>query len=219
VKRRLVVFDLDGTLIDSSRDLATAVNAALRHFAPALPPVPLETVRSFIGSGARVLMARSVAHVGLDRDPEEVLPAFLSAYGRCLLDTTRLYDGVEQALAALGGHALAVLTNKPGDMSRTILDGLGVGRRFVRVYGGGDLPSRKPDPEGIFRLLAESGLPPEDAAMVGDSAIDVRTGRAAGIRTIGVSYGFDWASLTAEPPDIVIDDMRSLPSVLGCATL
>jgi phosphoglycolate phosphatase len=219
VNRRLVVFDLDGTLIDSSRDLATAVNAALRHFAPALPPVPLETVRSFIGNGARVLVARSLAHAGLDVDPEAVRRAFMEAYGRCLLDTTRLYDGVLEAMAALDGHALAVLTNKPGDMSRAILDGLGVGPRFLRVYGGGDLPAHKPDPAGILRLLEEAGLKREDAVMVGDSAIDVRTGRAAGVRTVGVSYGFDRASLTAEPPDVVIDDIRALPTVLGCATL
>jgi phosphoglycolate phosphatase len=217
--RRLVIFDLDGTLIDSSRDLATAINAALRHFLPALEPVPLDVVRAFIGSGARVLVERSIAHVGLDRGPEEVLPVFLAAYSRCLLETTRLYDGALEALEALRGDTLAVLTNKPGDMSRAILDGLGVGQRFLRVYGGGDLPTRKPDPDGVFRLLDESGLPPEQAAMVGDSAIDVRTGRAAGVRTIGVTYGFDKASLTAEAPDLLIDDLRSLPGVLGCARL
>jgi phosphoglycolate phosphatase len=219
VDRRLIIFDLDGTLIDSSRDLATALNAALRHFAPALQPVPLDVVRAFIGGGAGVLVERSVAHVGLDRQPEEVLPVFLAAYRRCLLETTRLYDGALEAPEALRGDALAVLTNKPGDMSRAILDGLGVVGRFLRVYGGGDLPTRKPDPDGVFRLLDESGVPPEQAAMVGDSAIDVRTGRAAGVRTVGVTYGFDRASFTAEPPDLLIDDLRSLPAVLGCARL
>jgi len=112
-----------------------------------------------------------------------------------------------------------VLTNKPGGMSRKILTGLGIGDRFVRVYGGGDIPERKPDPGGLIRLMTETGLGPQDTLMVGDSAIDVRTGRAAGVKTVGVTSGFDPASLAAEPPDVVIHDLRALPEALRCARL
>ena len=211
---RLVVFDLDGTLIDSSQDLATAVNRALQRVAPGSAPLPLESVRAMIGEGARNLVARSLAAAGLTQAPEELLAVFLECYSECLLDRTQPYPGVREALELLDGWALAVLTNKPGDMSRRILDGLGMRERFFRVYGGGDLPSRKPDPEGLRRLLGEADARAEDAVMVGDSAIDVRTGRAAGVRTVGVSYGLDPESLRREPPDVMIDDLRELPELL-----
>jgi len=210
----LVVFDLDGTLIDSSQDLATAVNRALQRVAPGSEPLRLETVRGMIGEGARNLVAKSLAEAGVAQTPEEFLPVFLECYSECLLDRTLPYPGVMEALDRLDGWALAVLTNKPGDMSRLILERLGMRERFFRVYGGGDLPSRKPDPEGLQRLLAEADARAEDAVMVGDSAIDVRTGRAAGVRTVGVSYGLDPESLKREPPDVLIDDMRELPGLL-----
>lgn len=215
---RLVVFDLDGTLIDSSRDLAAAVNVALGRLAPDAPPLPLEVVRSFVGDGARVLIERSLAHAGASARLEEILPLFLECYRERLLETTCLYPGVRETLDRLGGRALAVLTNKPGDLSRTILEGLGVAGRFVRIYGGGDLPVKKPDPAGLQRLMAESGVPAERAVMVGDSAIDVRTGRAAGVRTVGVAYGFDPESLAAEPPDWMVEDLRDLPRLLDSAS-
>lgn len=207
---RLVVFDLDGTLVDSSRDLATALNAALVRLAPGTPRLSDERVRSFIGSGARKLIERSLLASSLELPVEELLPAFLEAYRGCLLDTTRLYPGVEEALEALAPRALAVLTNKPGDLSRAILEGLGVAGRFLRVYGGGDLPERKPDPVGLLRLLEEAGAAASEAVMVGDSDIDVLTGRAAGALTAGVSYGFDPGSLRATPPDVMLDDLREL---------
>jgi phosphoglycolate phosphatase len=214
---RLVVFDLDGTLVDSSRDLAAAVNAALSAVAPGTPQLAEDVVRSFIGSGARVLIERSVRAAGLSRFVDEVLPAFLQAYRGRLLDTTRLYPGVLEALDALAPRTFAVLTNKPGDMSRAILQGLGVADRFARVYGGGDLKERKPDPAGLLRILDETHAEPGEAAMVGDSDVDVLTGRAAGVRTIGVRYGFDPGSLEATPPDELIDDLRELPGRLGTA--
>lgn len=210
----LVVFDLDGTLVDSSRDLATAVNAALTRIAPEASPIPLDVVRAFIGSGARMLVARSLARAGLPHPVEDVLPVFLECYRGCLLETTTLYPGAREALEGLDGRTLAVLTNKPGDMSRAILHGLGVASRFARIYGGGDVPGKKPDPAGLRRLLEETGSAAAEAVMVGDSAIDVRTGRAAGVRTVGVTYGFDPESLAAEPPDLLIHDLRELPGVI-----
>ena len=207
---RLVVFDLDGTLIDSARDLATAVNRALQRVAPGTPALAEDVVRSFIGSGARVLIARSLARTGLTVAVEDVLPVFLEAYAGCLLDTTRLYPGTREALDRLRGRQLAVLTNKPGDMSRAILGGLGVADRFARIVGGGDLPGKKPDPAGLLRLAAEAGVDPSAALMVGDSAIDVRTGRAAGVPTAGVTYGFDAGSFRGDPPDLLVDSLGEL---------
>jgi phosphoglycolate phosphatase len=217
VKRALplVVFDLDGTLVDSSADLAAGVNAMLARVAPGAAPLSVEVVRSFIGSGARNLVARSVVQAGASIPPEDALPVFLEEYAARLTDSTRFYPGVEDALDRLEACTLAVLTNKPGDMSRAILDALGAGDRFFRVYGGGDFPSRKPDAAGLLRLMAEAGAPARDTVMVGDSAIDVRTGRAAGAVTIGVTYGFDAESLAAEPPDAVLHSLADLPDLLG----
>jgi len=214
VSSRLVVFDLDGTLIDASRDLATAVNRALGTMAPGTPAIPEARIRSFIGEGALLLVARSLAFAGLDLSLPDLQRVFLDCYRGCLLDTTVLYPGVLDTLDALADRTLAVLTNKPGDLSRTILQGLGVASRFARIYGGGDLPARKPDPIGLHRLLEENGLSVDAAVLVGDSAVDIKTGRAAGVRTVGVTYGFDPGGLLREGPDVVIDDIRALPAVL-----
>jgi phosphoglycolate phosphatase len=214
VSARAVVFDLDGTLVDSLRDLATALNATLAHISPATPPLPLETVRAFVGDGAGILVARTLARAGLSVRPEEVLPVFLERYAGCLLASTVLFPGVREALDALRPRHLAVLTNKPGNMSRAILAGLGVAERFFRIYGGGDLATRKPDPAGLLRLLAEVGVPPEEAMMVGDSAVDVRTGRAAGVRTVGVTYGLDPEGLRQEGPDHLLGDLRDLGALV-----
>jgi phosphoglycolate phosphatase len=212
---RLVVFDLDGTLVDSSRDLATAVNATLARLVPGTPELPHDQVRSFIGDGARILLTRSLAAAGLDRTPEQALPLFLEAYSDCLLDSTRLYPGIPEALAALANRTLAVLTNKPGELSRRLLEGLGVRSRFAQVLGGDEIV-RKPDPSGLLRLLRESDVPAEAAVMVGDSANDVGTARAAGVASVGVSWGFDTERLLAAGPDRLVerpeDLLRILPS-------
>jgi phosphoglycolate phosphatase len=210
---RLLVFDLDGTLVDSSRDIAAAANAMLSRLAPAPPAIPLDAVLSFVGEGARLLVERCLRHAGLDLPVDGVLPVYLECYGERLLDTTRLYPGVAEALDALAGATLAVLTNKPGDMSRTILEGLGVAPRFARIWGAGDVPSRKPDPAGLLRLMSELGAGAGDTWMIGDSATDVRAGRAAGVRVAGVTWGFDAGALRAGGPDLLIDDPRALLSL------
>jgi len=209
---RLVVFDLDGTLVDSARDIAAAVNAALAQLQPGTPPVPLERVIGFVGEGAGVLVERVLRHQGSPLAPAAVLPVYLESYRERLLDTTRLYPGVEQALAELAaaGSALAVLTNKPGELSRTILDGLGVARRFARIWGAGDVAARKPDPAGLLALLAELGAAAGDSWLVGDSPTDVQAARAAGVRVAGVSWGFDQAALLAAGPDRILDDPAEL---------
>lgn len=213
--RRLVVFDLDGTLVDSARDLATAVNAMLARLSPAAPPLAEAEVRGFIGEGARLLVSRSLARAGVSHPPEDALPVFMDCYRARMLDTTRPYPGLDETLDALDSHTLAVLTNKPGDLSRAILDSLGLNGRFARVYGGGDLPARKPDPCGLVRIMADTGMQRAATVMVGDSAIDVLTGRAAGVFTVGVTYGFAPESLRATPPDVLIDDLRELAAVVA----
>jgi phosphoglycolate phosphatase len=214
-RARLVVFDLDGTLIDSSRDLAAAVNRAVQRAAPGVARLPEDVVRSFIGSGARVLIARSLTEAGVSRSVDEVLPVFLEEYGRGLLDATRLYPGTAEALERLRFCPLAVLTNKPGDMSRAILEGLGVADRFFRIYGAGDVDARKPDPAGLRRIAAEAGVEPQAAVMVGDSGIDVQTGRAAGALTAGVTYGFDTRSFRDDPPDLLVSSLTELADRLS----
>ncbi len=210
---RLLVFDLDGTLVDSSRDLASATNAALARVAPGAPAIPLDVVVSFVGEGARLLVERCLRHAGVDKAPEAVLPVFFECYGERLLDTTRLYPGVAEALDAVAGCTLAVLTNKPGPFSRTILDGLGVAARFARICGYGDVAARKPDPMGLLQLIEELGAAPGDAWMIGDSAIDVRTGRAAGVRVAGVTWGLDPAGVRAASPDRLLDSAAEIPSL------
>lgn len=209
----LVVFDLDGTLVDSSRDLAAALNAMLARLLPGAPQLPLDQVRSFVGDGARALVARGLGAAGLDERPEDALGVFLDCYRACMLDTTRLYPGVAECLEALGGRPLAVLTNKPGEMSRAILSALGVADRFFRIVGGDEAP-RKPDPAGLLALMREAGAAPAGTLMVGDSANDVRTGRAAGAWTAGVRHGFDPRGLADHPPDAVIDGLHELPGLL-----
>ena len=212
---RLLVFDLDGTLVDSSRDLAAATNAALQRVAPGAPEIPLDVVTGFVGEGARLLVERALRHAGIERPAEDVLPVFFECYGERLLETTRLYDGVADALDAVAEHTLAVLTNKPGPFSRTILEGLGVASRFARVWGAGDVPARKPDPAGLLRLVEELGTSRADAWLIGDSAVDVRTARAAGVRAAGVTWGLDPAGVQQAAPDRLLQHPREIAALLA----
>jgi phosphoglycolate phosphatase len=186
------------------------LNRTLGRLRPGTPPLPLERVRSFIGEGARVLVARGLAAAGLPDSPDLALALYLEEYRGCLLETTRPYPGAVEALDRLAGHTLAVLTNKPGDMSRGVLEGLGLAGRFLRIYGGGDLPERKPHPLGLERLMQEAHVPAARTVLVGDSAIDVRTARAAGVPVVGVRYGFDPNGFEAEPPDRLVDDAAAV---------
>jgi phosphoglycolate phosphatase len=212
---RLLVFDLDGTLVDSSRDLTAATNAALRQVAPGSAQLPLAAVISFVGEGARVLVERSLRHAGLPLSADDVLPVFLDCYAARLLDTTRLYPGIDEALVGLRSRTLAVLTNKPGEFSRTILEGLGVAGRFARILGAGDVVARKPDPAGLRQLMAELAARPEETAMIGDSATDVATARAAGVQAVGVGWGLDPAGLRAARPDRLLEHPRELLALAG----
>jgi len=184
VPDRLAIFDLDGTLVDSVDDLAASVNHALATLG--LPRRSRDEVRGFIGEGARLLLSRAVGpHPEL---VEPALAAWRDHYEGHLLDLTRPYPGVAEALAG-ATRTLAVLTNKPGAMARAILDGLGLGARFARVVGGDEAP-RKPDPAGTLALLERTGATPGSAVFVGDSRVDLQTAGAAGIRAVAVTWGF-----------------------------
>jgi phosphoglycolate phosphatase len=132
-----------------------------------------------------------------------------------MLETTRFYPGALEALDALRDRTRCVLSNKPGDLSRALLAGLGAAHRFARIWGVGDTPSRKPDPAGLRLLMRDFGAREQETVIVGDSAVDVATGRAAGAFTVGVSYGFDPQGVASSRPDAVVDDLRGLLPLLG----
>ena len=207
---RLLVFDLDGTLIDSKLDLVHSVNATCAFMR--LGALSEEVVASYIGNGAPVLIRRVLGPDASETDVECALEYFLGYYRDHMLDNTRLYPTVREAIERLyaGGAKLAVLTNKPVRFSQALIHGLGLGDRFFRVYGGNSFDQKKPSPVGIEKLLEESGAPRDLAMMVGDSAVDVRTARNANIQACGVSYGFQPEGFEQDPPDILVDDLDQL---------
>ena len=206
----LLIFDLDGTLIDSKIDLANSVNATLEHLGRAR--IPNELVYSYVGNGVPALMRRAL---GGQPDEEELRASveyFLTYYRGHMLDFTALYPGVLSALDRLrdAGMKMSVLTNKPVNFSTALIAGLGLSGHFFRIYGGNSFPEKKPSPVGVEALLSESGVVRERAIMVGDSAVDIRTARNAGIRACGVTYGFQPETFESEPPDILVDTMEEL---------
>jgi phosphoglycolate phosphatase len=206
----LLIFDLDGTLIDSKVDLVHSVNAARGLMK--LPPISEELVSSYVGNGAPVLMRRALGPEASEADVQRALEYFLGYYREHMLDNTQLYPGVKDALDRLhnAGSNMAVLTNKPVRFSRELVNGLGLGRHFFQVYGGNSFEQKKPDPIGVETLLKESRIARERAVMVGDSGVDIRTARNANIRACGVTYGFQPEGFVQDPPDILVDDMNEL---------
>ena len=212
---RLIVFDLDGTLIDSARDLCNSVNAALEHMGR--PPLDHPIIASFVGNGAPMLVRRSLAvenGVAPDEVHDDELATaytfFLDHYRAHKLDFTYAYPGVLESLAALrtaphgAPRTLAVLTNKPFRPARAICQGLGMDC-FFRIYGGDSFPLKKPDPLGLRTIMQEAGALPEHTLMIGDSKVDVLTARNAGAWSLGCQFGFGPQNLMEEPPDIVVD--------------
>jgi phosphoglycolate phosphatase len=187
MKPQLLIFDLDGTLADTRADLATAINLMRAHYG--LPPLSMDKIESYVGEGIRVLVERSLQ--GADIDVDEALALDKKLYAEHMLDETVLYPGVADGLKQLAaaGHKLAVLTNKPGDPARVILNHLGVGELFFRIIGGGDLTKLKPAPDGIFALMKESGTQPEDIWMLGDHHTDLEVAHNAGVKSGFVTYG------------------------------
>lgn len=217
---KLLIFDLDGTLIDSRLDLVHSVNAMLRHFGR--PELPGEVVASYVGDGAPVLVRRALGDPKDERFMKEALDYFLAYYRVHKLDHTHIYEGIKESLAAIQSsngvtRKMAVLSNKPVHPSRAIVEALGLGQFFVHVYGGNSFPTKKPDPEGARSLLKETKTRPHEAAIIGDSSVDVLTGRNAGIWTCGVTYGFAPHTLCEAPPDVVVDKPRELADLFHAA--
>jgi phosphoglycolate phosphatase len=238
---RLLIFDLDGTLIDSRLDLIHSVNAMLRHFER--PELDGDVIASYVGDGAPALVRRALA--GRDGEPGDAegptgrtddaffrsaLEYFIGYYRLHKLDHTTVYDGIPETLAALAGAAtlrghesqatrvMAILSNKPVNPSRDIVAAMGMGDYFVRVYGGNSFPTKKPDPLGAQTLLQETGVAPEETLMIGDSSIDVLTGQNAGLWTCGVTYGFAPHSLEKIEPDVLIESPRELAALFRSST-
>jgi phosphoglycolate phosphatase len=210
---RLLIFDLDGTLIDSKLDLALSVNALRAQ--RGLSPLPHELVGTYVGHGVTTLVRRALGGEIGDGDVEKCVAIFIEHYRQHMLDHTVAYPGVVEALEALGGRSLAVLSNKPVVFCREILAGLGLERHFAFIYGGNSFEQKKPDPAGARRLMADLNASPRETLIIGDSDTDVLTGRNAGTWTCGVTYGFGAPTLANAPPDLVLADLRELPPLLN----
>ncbi|MBZ5702439.1 MAG: HAD-IA family hydrolase, partial [Acidobacteriia bacterium] len=185
---RALIFDLDGTLIDSKRDLILSVNAMLREMGRG--ELSEERIAGYIGAGAPQLIARALGEGASEDEKKRGLEFFLGYYEEHKMDHTRAYAGVPEALGELRRYPMAVLTNKPFKISRRILEELGLAEFFRAVYGGNSFETKKPDPLGAQRILQELGAAPREALLIGDSEIDVQTARNAGTLAAAVNYGF-----------------------------
>ncbi len=227
---KLLVFDLDGTLIDSARDLCNSVNATLQHMGR--PTLDDHVIASFVGNGASTLMRRSLAaENGVDPDDvhdEELATAyayFLDHYREHKLDFTYAYQGVLESLEALSTlpdgsrRLMAVLTNKPFRPARAICEGLGMASHFFAIYGGDSFPLKKPDPMGLRQLMEEAGVQPSETLMVGDSKVDVQTAHNAGAWSLGCQFGFGPQNLLDVPPDVIVDSPFDWTTVLNPAKI
>ncbi|MFZ1010436.1 MAG: HAD-IA family hydrolase [Candidatus Sulfotelmatobacter sp.] len=229
---KLVIFDLDGTLIDSRLDLVHSVNAAIRHIGR--PELPDDVIASYVGDGAPILIQRALGGEVVDEAlVRRGLQFFLSYYREHKLDHTTVYEGVFEALQSIqnspcqgsnGNHSpnsnrvtrqMVVLTNKPVVPSRAIVEALGMGPFFSQIYGGNSFATKKPDPEGAQKLLEEFDVRPEETVIVGDSHVDVETGQNAGLWTVGVTYGFAPHTLNRNPPDVLVDTPGELVDVFA----
>ena len=220
-----VLFDLDGTLVDSGADIAAAANHARR--AAGLKPISEAVAVGYVGDGVQRLLERVLAHDPDTGGPTRVLAAdevpsglaaFFEYYEEHLLDQTVLYSGVADLLGALAGRRLLVATNKPRRFTLAILTGLGIAGSFERVTAGDDVSVRKPDPAHLAACLAGTGIDPDCAVMVGDSPNDILAARGLSMRSVAVSWGLvERARLVAAEPDVLVDRVEELARELGVA--
>jgi phosphoglycolate phosphatase len=205
---KLLIFDLDGTLIDSRLDLIHSVNAMLKHLGR--PELPGDVIASYVGDGAPMLVRRALGDPRDEGLIKDGLDHFLAYYRVHKLDHTHLYGGIKEMLTAIRNcngisRQMAVLSNKPVNPSRLIVEALGLAEFFVHIYGGNSFPTKKPDPHGAQTILRETKTHPQETLMVGDSSVDVITGRNANLWTCGVTYGFAPHTLCEAPPDVTVD--------------
>lgn len=214
---KLLIYDLDGTLIDSRRDIADSVNWTLRELG--LAELPIEIVSDFVGNGVKNLIEQSLeaaspknqATHGKLPSLKKSIKLFRGRYGEHLLDHTCLYPSVRKVLEFFKGRKQAVITNKPENFSLEILKGLGVETYFHQVIGGDKGFPKKPAPEPVFELLETCRVKREEAVLIGDSDTDIKTGRNAGVKTIAVTYGFGKRpALEAAQPDFILEDLEEL---------
>jgi phosphoglycolate phosphatase len=208
----VLIFDLDGTLVDSKKDLTSSVNYIRSRFD--LPHLTEEEIARFIGDGALMLIRRALSERATESNVQSGLQLFLSYYRAHMLDKTVLYPGVRETLDRLRDCKLAVLTNKPVHFSCAMLDGLGIYRHFAAVYGGNSFEYKKPDPVGIYQILSDTKGNREKTWMIGDSAVDVLTGRNAGVTTCGVTYGYATESFRDYQPDYLIESLIELEALV-----
>lgn len=211
----LVVFDLDGTLVDSRQDLAASTNDVLAGLG--VGPLPVDVVEQMVGDGARTLVHRALVRAGCDADLDAALAEFHRCYALRLLETTRPYDGITEVLRSLTGIRLAVLTNKPLEPTRRLLDHFGWTGTFDRVIGGDGPFARKPDPAGLLDVMRTCGAEPHETMMVGDSMVDVDVARQAGTQICVAAYGFGAArgDLSLRGDELIAHSAADLHTILG----
>jgi phosphoglycolate phosphatase len=214
---RLIVFDLDGTLIDSRADLSQSVNAMLRHYHR--HELPEDVIATYIGDGAGMLVRRALGDPEDEMLVDEAAKYFLDYYREHKLDNTYVYDGAQSVLEGLRAHPrkrqMALLSNKPVGPSRAICEALGLAGFMFRIYGGDSFPTKKPDPLGLETLLREAEVAPHEALMIGDSDVDILTAQNVGAYSVGCSYGLSPHSLEVAPPDVLIHKPADLIPLLG----
>jgi phosphoglycolate phosphatase len=206
---RLIVFDLDGTLIDSRRDLTNSINAMLAEFGR--PSLPEEIIATYIGDGVSMLVRRALGDPEDEPLVENALQHFLAHYREHKLDHTYVYPGVFESLAAMREmpdgtpRKMAILTNKPVRPSIEICDGLALSPWMFRIYGGNSFGTKKPDPEGLNTIIRDAAVSPTETLMIGDSSVDILTARRAGAWVIGCRFGLSSQTVESIPSDCLVD--------------
>ncbi|MDR1941358.1 MAG: HAD-IA family hydrolase [Endomicrobium sp.] len=208
-----VIFDLDGTLVDSQRDITSAVNSVRKEFNFA--PLSIGQVRSFLGSGIKSLIERSVPCGNGKVCADDAVERFKFYYAKCLTDTTKAYGGITEMLDDLKDVKKAVLSNKTEIFSREILERLGILKYFSYVWGGDTIGVKKPDPQPILDLVKNSGISAAKTIMIGDSANDFKAAKSAGVACAAVMYGYSTAGQIAEfKPDFLIQKPSEIAQIV-----